>query len=259
MVRRWAIVAMVGFVGCESLKTSPAPTEPLPVPVTMTPTPAEHAPLRVAAPHSPVIPVAAIAPQAEPEPVPELPPDPLLLAADCIERGDHAKAAVHLEAHVRVHPEQLMFRIQLAEMLMRVGRDEAAKVHFEQFAADVRRSSGPLKKHLVHVHTRLMEIGQQNGDRFTEVLHRGIGLMLLVEEQDGLADRDADFCEEMLCQAMKALVEAKEMNPSDVQVRLRLAEAYDRMGNRRAADAERTVARTAVTPTGAKPLLTLRE
>jgi len=247
MVSRWAIVAMVGFVGCESLKTSPAPTE----------SPYANAPLRVAANPPEVIPVAAVEPQPEPEP--ELPPDPLALATDCIGRGDHAKAAVHLEAHVRVHPEQFLFRVQLAELLMRIGRDEAAKVHFEQFASDAGRSSGPLKKHLVHVHTRLMEIGQQNDDRATEVFHRGVGLLLLIAEQDGLPERDEDFCEEMLCQALKALVEAKELKPGDVQVRLRLAEAYDRMGNRRAADAERTVARTAVTPTGAKPLLTLRE
>ncbi len=248
MARRWAIIAMIGFVGCESLKNAPAPTEPPPVA-------ASHAPLPVAATLPSVVPAAA----AEPQPEPELPPDPLMLVAECLGRGDHANAAVHLEAHVREHPDQVMFRVQLAELLLRVGRDEAAKVHFERFAIDAQRSAGPLKKHLVSVHTRLMEIAQRNDDHTAEVFHRGVGLLLLVEEQDRLADRDDGFCEEMLCKAMKALAEAKELNPGDGQVRLRLAEVYDRMGNRRAADVERNVARIAVTPTGLGPILTLRE
>ncbi|MBA4188509.1 MAG: hypothetical protein C0467_10935 [Planctomycetaceae bacterium] len=250
MARRWAMVAVIGFAGCESLKTSPAPAPTEPVPVV-------SAPPRVAAKQSVVVPASATEPRLEAEPDPA--PDPLSLAAECLVRGDHANAAVHLESHVREHPDQLMFRAQLADLLVRVGREETAKVHYERFAIDARRSTGVPRKHLVHVHTRLMELAQRDGDRNTEVFHRGVGLLLLTEEQDGLPDRDEGFCEEMLCKAMKALTEAKELNPGDARVRLRLAEVYDRMGNRRAADAERAVARTAVLPSGSGPILTLRE
>jgi len=254
MPRRWAIVAsvahiaLIGFVGCESLKTSlpPAPSEPMPV---------VSAPLRVAANSSVVVPASAteLLPEAEAEPDPS--PDPLSLAAECLGRGDHANAAVHLEVHVRENPDQVMFRVQLAELLVRVGRDDTARVHFERFATDARRSTGPPRKHLIHVHTRLMEIAQRNDDRFGEVFHRGTGLLLLAEEQAGFADRDEEFCEEMLCKAMKALREAKALDPDDMQVRVRLAEAYDRMGNPRAAESERTVARTALLPAGSGPIL----
>jgi len=252
MARRWAIVAsvahvaLIGFVGCESLKTSlpPAPTEPVPV---------LSAPLRVAAQQSLVVPASAAEPLPDVEPDPA--PDPLSLAAECLGRGDHANAAVHLEAHVRENPDQVMFRVQLAELLVRVGRDDTARIHFERFATDARRSTGPPRKHLIHVHTRLMEIAQRNDDRFGEVLHRGTGLLLLAEEQDGFADRDEGFCEEMLCKAMKALREAKDLDPGDMQVRVRLAEAYDRMGNPRAAESERTVARSALLPAGSGPIL----
>jgi Flp pilus assembly protein TadD len=173
-------------------------------------------------------------------------PDHLTLVAECLERGDRAGAATHLEAYVRQHPEQLMFRLQLAELLAQLGRDAHAKPHYEHFALDARHANAAVKNHLVHVHTQLMEIGLRQGDRFAEVFHRGVGLLLLAVEEDG----DAALREEMLCKALKSLVEAKELKPGDARVRLHLAEAYDRTGNRRGAEIERAAARSGVVPDG---------
>lgn len=265
MVRRWAIVAVVGFAGCESLKHAPVP-EPAPPVVgqsesnpTPTPPPDEFRRasldkarvegLRTPPPSPPSF------PGKEDGGLGSDGPDPLTLAAECLGRGDRAGAATHLEAHVLAHPDQIMFRAQLADLLLRVGRDDAARVHFEQFAADARRSGGAPRNHLVHVHTRLMELAQRNDDRFAEVYHRGAGLLLLAIEQENAAERDDGFAEEMLCKAMRALVEARQLRPGDAGVRVRLAEVYDRMGNRRAAEGERAVAGAAATPTGAPPVL----
>jgi hypothetical protein len=181
--------------------------------------------------------------------------DHLTQTADCLDRGDRAGAAIHLEAYVRLHPEQIMFRAQLAELLVQVGRDEMAKVHYERFVADARKATGAAKDLLVHVHTRLMEIGQRTDDHFAESFHRGVGLLLLVKSEDGKPDRDAEFCEEMLCKSLKALVEAKELNPDEARLRVVLAEVYERTGNRRAADVERAAARNAVVPIGLEPTL----
>jgi len=170
----------------------------------------------------------------------EAEPDTLTLAAECLERGDRASAAVHLETYVCRHPDQVMFRFQLAEMLVRLGHDLTARAHYERFIADASTTTGPARKQLVSVHTRLMEIAQRADDRFGELFHRGVGLLLLTKEQGKLADGDPAFGEEILCKAMKALIEAKELNASDTRVRVYLAEAYERMGNVRAADAERT-------------------
>jgi hypothetical protein len=93
-----------------------------------------------------------------------------------------------------------------------------------------------------------MEIAQQSGDPFGELFHRGVGLLLLVKEQDSDKDRDEQFCEEMLCKAIRALLDAKELKPHDPRVRVYLAEAHDRAGNRRAADAERTATQMSVVP-----------
>src|SRR5262245_2924949 len=47
------------------------------------------------------------------------PEDALLLVAKCLERGDHRGAATHLETYVRAHPDQPLFRLQLAELCVR--------------------------------------------------------------------------------------------------------------------------------------------
>jgi predicted Zn-dependent protease len=175
-------------------------------------------------------------------------PDTLTLAAECLERGDSANAAVHLETYVCRHPEQVMFRVQLAEMLTRLGHDATAKAHYERFIADAANATGPARNQLVTAHTRLMEIAQRADDRFAELFHRGVGLLLLAKEQEKLADSDPAFGEEMLCKAMKALVEAKELHPSDARVHVYLAEVYETQGNPHAAEAERAGARTSFVP-----------
>jgi thioredoxin-like negative regulator of GroEL len=225
----WFAVGAVAVLGCESLRvTAPEP---------------DHAPVRVVAKQPEVTPVAA----AEP-PIASVEPDPLTLAAESLERGDGAGAAVHLEAYVCRHPDQLMFRAQLAELLVRAGRDAPAKAHYERFVADAQRATGAPRNHLVTAHTRLMEIAQRADDRFAEAFHRGVGLLLLSKEQEKLADGDPAFGEEMLCKAIKALAEARELNPSDARARVYLAEAYERSGNARAAEAERAAARNALVP-----------
>jgi hypothetical protein len=181
-------------------------------------------------------------------PAPE-PADHLALAAACVERGDQPAAAAHLERYVRANPGQLMFRAHLAELLLKTDQPDRARFHFEAFVADAQAATGPARAHLVHCHTRLMEIGQRADDRHAEALHRGIGLLLLVRDQD--ADpkaRDEGFREQTLCRAVRALTDAKELRPTDPRPLVYLAEAHDRAGNRRAADAARSAARTLNTP-----------
>jgi hypothetical protein len=167
--------------------------------------------------------------------------------AECLVRDDHRGAATHLAAYVRAHPDQPLFRLRLAELYQRGARTADAKFHYERFVADAQDGLPALLPYRVTAHTKLMEIAQQSGDRFGELFHRGVGLLLLVKEQDGLKDGDDGFCEEMLCKALRALADAKELKPSDPRPRVYLAEALDRTGNRHAASAERTAARTSVT------------
>lgn len=240
-LRRLALVAL-GFVGCESLRPpAPPPSQPVPL-----------AASRVLSPAKPRAALETISLQ-EPAPAPPAEPDRLTLTAEALERGDRAAAAGHLAAYVRRHPEQFMFRAQLAEMLVRDGKDDAAKVHFETFAADATNATGVARDQLVHAHTRLMEIAQRADDRFGETFHRGAGLLLLVKQMEKATTPDEEFREEMLCKALRALTEAKERNPADTRVRLQLAEVYDRTGNRRAAAAERAAGGGLVMPGEPRP------
>jgi hypothetical protein len=168
-----------------------------------------------------------------------------VLVAKCLERADHRGAAAHLETYVRAHPDQPLFRLQLAELYLRCDQFAEAKCHYEQFVAV---ACGPtLAPHVITAHIKLMELAQRSGDTFGELYHRGAGLLLLVASQDSAKDRDAEFCEEMLCKALRALTSAKELKPGDPQVRVCLAEALDRVGSGRAARAERAAVRESVT------------
>ncbi len=186
--------------------------------------------------------------------------DPLSAVAQCLEREDYRGAAIHLDAYVRAHPNQTLFRLQLADFCVRGGQVAEAKFHYERFAADAQSGPATLRPHLVTAHTKLMEIAQRRNDRFGELFHRGVGLLLLVKQMDGAPDRDEPFCEEMLCKSLRALIDAKELKPGDPRVRVYLAEALERTGNRRAADTERSAAQKGVaagelTVSERKPLL----
>lgn len=231
------LLVLAGAVlGCESVRAPAPPPAPQPPPVT--------APVRAVgrppeAPRTPVEVLRASA-QAPPE------EDTLVLVAKCLERDDHLGAAGHLETYVRRHADQLLFRVQLAELYLRADRTADARCHLEQFVADAQSGPAALRSHVVTAHIKLREIAVKGGDRFGEPFHRGVGLLLLVREQDGSPDRDAAFCEEMLCKALAALTEAKQHKPGDARACVYLAEVHERAGNRPAAAAERAAARSDV-------------
>jgi predicted Zn-dependent protease len=170
------------------------------------------------------------------------PDDPLTLAAECLACGEKAVAAVHLEAHVRAHPDQPMFRAQLAELLLKLDRPADARMHFERFVADAQDAAGPVRGHLVHCHTRLMELARAEGDRGAEAFHRGAGLLRLADQ---LGADEVEGREELLCQAIRALTLARDERPGDPRPPAYLALAHERAGNPRAAAAARAAARNA--------------
>ena len=225
---RWLAVVVLGVAGCEVMRA--------PVP--------ESSPLAPRADR-----VATASSDGLPSPGSPAEDDPLTLAAKCLEQGDQVAACAHLETYVRKHPEQVMFRAHLAELLLKLDRLPDAKTHFERFVADAQDATGGPQRHLVHCHTRLMEIGRRSDDPLAEAFHRGVGLLLLVRQQDAdPVNRDDGFREEILCKSLKALTEAKERRPTDPRVNLYLAEVYDRMDNRRGADSARAAARNRVVP-----------
>lgn len=170
--------------------------------------------------------------------------DDLALAAKCLERGDEAGAVPHLMSLVRANPEQVMFRAQLAELFYRLDRDDEARDHFERFIASAQSTTGPAHNHIVHCHTRLMQLADRRDDHAEEQFHKGVGLLLLAKESES----HPEFDESVLCQAAKLLQEAKDLRPDDARVSLYLGDAYQQMGQSARASREWKAAREKAVP-----------
>lgn len=180
-------------------------------------------------------------------PTTEPPParDDLTAAAEKLDRGDDAGALPHLQAHVAAHPDAVMIRAYLAELHLKLGHPADSRAEFERVIATAQFTpAGPARRHLVHCHTRLMEIADADGDPFAEHLHRGIGLFLLVKQWDADPDRRDDAAaEQTLAKAAVALRRARDEKPGDPRTNLYLADVYDRLGQPSAATAARRAAK----------------
>jgi hypothetical protein len=134
----------------------------------------------------------------------------LNLAAAQIERGDQPGAARHLAAYLAAFPDHHIVRKHYAELLLRLHRPHEARAQFERFIAGTQDDPELGPKYLVHCHSRLMEIAEEEGDDYGEHLHRGIGLYLLACERAGLPDpEDGELSvESVLCRAAGELTMA---------------------------------------------------
>jgi tetratricopeptide (TPR) repeat protein len=134
----------------------------------------------------------------------------LSLAAAFIQQGNEVGAVGHLAEYLKAFPEHHVVRAHYAELLLRLNRPREARSQFEHFIADVQDDPELGPKHLVHCHSRLMEIAEDEGDEYAEHLHRGIGLYLLGCERAGLPDpEEGDLSvESVLCKAAGELTMA---------------------------------------------------
>jgi len=192
---------LAAAAGCQAVSTRP-------------PQPPAPAPTAQATALPPVQQVAFKPGTTKPADLPAV-PDELTLAADCLERGDDSGAATHLERHIGQHPDQVVFRARLADLLVRLDRLPEAQAHFEAASAAAQDGSAAARREMVHYHTRLMEIARLREDAYAEHLHRGIGLYLVGSR---LADKDATEAERLLCKAASALKEAQAVRPDDARV-----------------------------------------
>lgn len=244
MARRWVVLA-VGLWGCSAVRLPPR-LDPEP---TLTVVSTDR--LAAKEPSWPAEPPATLADASLPSstsltPAPgsegrtepaglDSESDLLAIVADCLERGDRTSAARGLETYVRRHPDQPLFRAQLAELYVQLGRDHEARYHFQRFVALTPATNQSLRAYRVHAYTRLMELAQRRGDRFAEEYHRGLGLIALLEELDDEAGHDPGLREEVWCQAVRALRQAEQLKPGYPGLSRALAEVYNQVGNDRAA------------------------
>jgi tetratricopeptide (TPR) repeat protein len=142
----------------------------------------------------------------------------LSLAAACLDKGDDEGAAPHLAQYLAAKPSHFTVRAHYAELLLRLREFRAARLQYERFEADVQEHEDLARQELVHCHSRLMEIAEQEDDDYAAHLHRGIGLYLLASQQDLLPeDEDGMSAEDLLCKAAGELTLARRERPEEAR------------------------------------------
>ena len=183
-----------------------------------------------------------------PEPVTAtVTPDPadaaLDRAADCFANNNEAGAVPHLSNYLRHHPAALPTRFQLAEVLYRTGDADRAEAEYDRVLSAT-PETGPMAARRPQCHARLAAMAEARGDDFAEQLHRGAGLLRLVEKWDAdPARRDDVAAEPVLSQALTALNAARELRPRDARANLYASKVLDRLGQAAPAERLRRIAR----------------
>jgi hypothetical protein len=140
------------------------------------------------------------------------------LAAAHLEAGQDEAAAAHLGKYLAAHPEHVIVRSHYAELLLRLHRCREARREFERFTADAQDGGDALTRHLVHAHTRLMEIAEGEEDEYGIRLNRGIGLYWLARERTTLDDPEGELpAESLLFRATCELERACRTRPGEAR------------------------------------------
>jgi tetratricopeptide (TPR) repeat protein len=160
----------------------------------------------------------------------------LSLAAAFLEKGDDVRAAACLESYVRAQPRHVVVRAHLADLLHRLGRLADARDQYEAFIALAQPDERLADEHLVHCHTRLMEIAEAAGDAYDEHLNRGIGLLCLARRHRQAGLTEAGLTPEaLLCQAAGELALARRERPDEARPCWYLFETWSELGQSRPA------------------------
>lgn len=140
-------------------------------------------------------------------------------AAAALVNGQQGEAAALLEQHVEEHPEAILVRAQLAELLFRMERLQQARLHFELFIASAQPSGVSAFRYLIHSHSRLVEIATREHQSFDEHINRGIGLFILAGRRATEANQGGDHSvASLLARAVDEFQSARQERPTDARV-----------------------------------------
>jgi tetratricopeptide (TPR) repeat protein len=156
----------------------------------------------------------------------------LSLAAAYLELGEPRHACDHLARYVAAHPRDLEIRSHYAEMLWRLRRLCQARVEFEH-CIEAGQERGTATQELIHCHSRVMEIAEEQEDAYGEHLHRGIGLYLLGCASAGVAGAESELPSEgLFCKAAGELTLAQEERPDEARPAWYLYTVWSRLAQR---------------------------
>jgi hypothetical protein len=137
----------------------------------------------------------------------------LSLAAAYVDKGDDTTACLHLARYLDAHPCHHLIRTHYAELLLRIGRIELARLELNRFLLDTGDAEEIYAPEWVHCHQRLAEIAQVEEQPYQTRLHRGIALYLLAQQLAAMEDNGEDLnLEGLLCKAAAELSAARSLN-----------------------------------------------
>ncbi len=175
----------------------------------------------------------------------------LSLAAAHLQSENQAKACEHLRRYLELEPGHWQVRLQLSDLLARLGHRALARRELETLlhaaqnsygsAPDDETNSGALS-HLVQGHGRLMEFAEEEANLASYHLHRGLGLYFLAQtipkqgslikvsiqgqkEREELPDR-----QDLLLKAVKDLMEAQRHSPAQARSAWYLSLSWRELG-----------------------------
>jgi hypothetical protein len=154
----------------------------------------------------------------------------LSLAAGYVALCRDGEAAGHLRRYLEAQPEHHTVRGYYAEVLLRLQRAKEARVEFERFIAGIQEDHDLAARHLIHCHSRLLEIALSEGDDYAVHLQRGIGFYLLALERGHLLSSNTTLsAEALLCQAAGELSLAWRARPEEARPCWYLYEVWSRL------------------------------
>src|SRR5207244_253735 len=99
-------------------------------------------------------------------------------------------------------PDHAKARYYFAELLWKLGKHRQARPQFECAVAQLQQETKTDIRHLIHCHGRLLQLAEDEGDKFQAHLNRGIGLYWLARGRALVGDPDGDLpAEGLLCKA----------------------------------------------------------
>ena len=109
-------------------------------------------------------------------------------------------------------------------------------MQYERFIAAAQDDEELANAHLVHCHSRLMEICREASDEYGEHLNRGLGLFHLARQRAALPDPNGELSvESLLCRAAGELMAARLDKPEEARPCWYLYEVWSRLGQKQPA------------------------
>jgi tetratricopeptide (TPR) repeat protein len=154
----------------------------------------------------------------------------LSLAAACLEKNEDEMAALYMARYLQLQPDHVAARGHYAELLLRLKQPVEARQQYERFIADIQDREDVAHERLIHGHSRLVDIAENQEDSYAAHLHRGIGLFWLASQyREKREGKQSTGGQDVLCRAAGELTLARLTKPDEARPCFYLYQVWTRL------------------------------